>query len=213
MFQFPGLAFVPYVFRNKYLLVISASPKTLARRTGRRLIAVRDVLGVTEIEGGFPHSEIRGSKLVRSSPRHIAAYHVLHRLSAPRHSPNTLKALDRSHCRCSPLGSGAVPCGSSCIDSKRPLLLRMHPRAPRSSRAHKLVTPIVTPSQGDESRMHFLFTMSDNPPRRCASRQTHIPGRKPAIAPSGGARRDRTDDLMLAKHALSQLSYGPDQAA
>jgi hypothetical protein len=26
---------------------------------------------------------------------------------------------------------------------------------------------------------------------------------------SGGARRNRTDDLMLAKHALSQLSYGP----
>ena len=25
----------------------------------------------------------------------------------------------------------------------------------------------------------------------------------------GGARRVRTDDLMLAKHALSQLSYGP----
>ena len=27
--------------------------------------------------------------------------------------------------------------------------------------------------------------------------------------PNGGARRDRTDDLMLAKHALSQLSYSP----
>ena len=27
--------------------------------------------------------------------------------------------------------------------------------------------------------------------------------------PSGADRRDRTDDLMLAKHALSQLSYGP----
>jgi hypothetical protein len=26
---------------------------------------------------------------------------------------------------------------------------------------------------------------------------------------SGGARRDRTDDLLLAKQALSQLSYGP----
>ena len=25
----------------------------------------------------------------------------------------------------------------------------------------------------------------------------------------GGARRDRTDDLLLAKQALSQLSYGP----
>jgi hypothetical protein len=30
--------------------------------------------------------------------------------------------------------------------------------------------------------------------------------------PNGGARRDRTDDLMLAKHALSQLSYGPGTA-
>jgi hypothetical protein len=29
--------------------------------------------------------------------------------------------------------------------------------------------------------------------------------------PPGGARRDRTDDLLLAKQALSQLSYGPDQ--
>ncbi len=29
----------------------------------------------------------------------------------------------------------------------------------------------------------------------------------------GGARRDRTDDLMLAKHALSQLSYGPVQGS
>ncbi len=28
----------------------------------------------------------------------------------------------------------------------------------------------------------------------------------------GGARRDRTDDLMLAKHALYQLSYGPFSA-
>jgi hypothetical protein len=27
---------------------------------------------------------------------------------------------------------------------------------------------------------------------------------------SGGADRDRTDDLKLAKLALSQLSYGPD---
>ena len=27
----------------------------------------------------------------------------------------------------------------------------------------------------------------------------------------GGARRDRTDDLKLAKLALSQLSYGPKE--
>ena len=28
----------------------------------------------------------------------------------------------------------------------------------------------------------------------------------------GGAGRDRTDDLLLAKQALSQLSYGPDKS-
>jgi hypothetical protein len=36
--------------------------------------------------------------------------------------------------------------------------------------------------------------------------------RQPSLAlraKAGGANRDRTDDLMLAKHALSQLSYGP----
>ena len=40
---------------------------------------------------GFPHSEIRGSKLTRSSPQLIAACHVLHRLSTPRHPPNALR--------------------------------------------------------------------------------------------------------------------------
>ncbi len=64
------------------------------------MCALSRILGITGIEGGFPHSEIRGSKLVRSSPRLIAAYHVLHRLSAPRHPPDTLMALDRSHYRC-----------------------------------------------------------------------------------------------------------------
>ena len=63
--------------------------------------APQDVIfGITEIEGGFPHSEICGSKVVRTSPQLIAAYHVLHRLSAPRHPPDTLIALDRSHYRC-----------------------------------------------------------------------------------------------------------------
>ena len=30
-----------------------------------------------------------------------------------------------------------------------------------------------------------------------------------SAAKAGGARRDRTDDILLAKQALSQLSYGP----
>src|SRR5256886_14314936 len=42
---------------------------------------------------GFPHSETPGSKLVCSSPGLIAAYRVLHRLLAPRHSPYALSSL------------------------------------------------------------------------------------------------------------------------
>jgi hypothetical protein len=44
---------------------------------------------------GFPHSEILGSKPVCGSPRLIAAYRVLHRLSAPRHPPCTLSSLTK----------------------------------------------------------------------------------------------------------------------
>ncbi len=42
----------------------------------------------------MPHSEIRGSKSARLSPRLIAACYVLHRLSVPRHPPNALITLD-----------------------------------------------------------------------------------------------------------------------
>src|ERR1700680_4104214 len=44
---------------------------------------------------GFPHSEIPGSKPVCGSPRLIAAYRVLRRLSAPRHPPCTLSSLTK----------------------------------------------------------------------------------------------------------------------
>ena len=44
--------------------------------------------------GGFPHSEICGSKPILGSPQLIAEYHVLHRLLLPRHPPNALLALD-----------------------------------------------------------------------------------------------------------------------
>ena len=65
------------------------------------------------------------------------------------------------------------------------------------------------------ARIDLLFTMSDI--------TRHSGKAEPArinilanetwklAAPSGGARRDRTDDLLLAKQALSQLSYGPDR--
>ena len=42
---------------------------------------------------GFPHSDIHGSKDICSSPWLFAAYHVLHRLSVPRHPPYALYSL------------------------------------------------------------------------------------------------------------------------
>ena len=43
--------------------------------------------------GGFPHSEISGSKLAYSSPKHIGVRPVLHRLLVPRHPPCALSNL------------------------------------------------------------------------------------------------------------------------
>src|SRR3954463_1800392 len=48
-------------------------------------------------EGGFPHSEICGSKVAHTSPQLIAACHVLHRLCMPRHPPIALTSRLRIH--------------------------------------------------------------------------------------------------------------------
>ena len=53
---------------------------------------------------GFPHSDIHGSTLVFNSPWLFAAYHVLHRLLAPRHPPSALNSLTTK-----PLSSSELP--------------------------------------------------------------------------------------------------------
>jgi hypothetical protein len=67
-----------------------------------------------------------------------------------------------------------------------------------------------------QTRIDLLFTMSNIPQAHPVKDNAcevmfsrTIYSRLRSSIPSGGARRDRTDDLMLAKHALSQLSYGP----
>ena len=49
---------------------------------------------------GLSHSEIRGSQLLCSSPQLIAALHVLHRLSVPRHPPCALRCFCLLACTC-----------------------------------------------------------------------------------------------------------------
>ena len=80
MFQFPGFA-----LKTLCIQVLSTWFSNL-------LIIRKD--NNKELSGGFPHSEIHGSKLILSSPWLIAEYHVFHRLLLPRHPPNALLALD-----------------------------------------------------------------------------------------------------------------------
>ena len=56
--------------------------------------------GMTGLQpAGLSHSEIRGSKVICTSPRLVAAYHVLHRLQEPRHPPYALSYLLTAPCR------------------------------------------------------------------------------------------------------------------
>jgi hypothetical protein len=69
---------------------------------------------------------------------------------------------------------------------------------------------IATRSDPSSSRCQISRTRTDslwafNTGAEFVSLRTSIP--------AGGARRDRTDDLLLAKQALSQLSYGPGPSA
>ena len=101
MFQFPGFALISLCIQPISVCLNQRSSDLYdraTRQTGRTAGAERtqkksDNLGLSD---GFPHSEIAGSKPVRSSPTLIAAYHVLHRLLSPRHPPNALLALDPS---------------------------------------------------------------------------------------------------------------------
>ena len=72
--------------------------------------------------GGFPHSEIHGSKPIPGSPWLIAGYHVLHRLLLPRHPPNALIALDSIRKKTDPERPGR-----SRLESKFTLPRPRHP--------------------------------------------------------------------------------------
>ena len=147
------------------------------------------------MSGGLPHSEILGSKLIRSSPRLIAAYHVLHRLISPRHSPNALLALD--------------------------LIQKTKDRLPISDTLDVVST---SRSRVETTRSVYLtwkdteclprrrFQQHDNIPCQHFSLRCHRDLWKRSkrisfsLMWSGGAYRDRTDDPLLAKQMLSQLS-------
>ena len=134
---------------------------------------------------GLPHSEILGSKPVCGSPKLIAAYHVLHRLLAPRQSPYALSSLTIKNSE-----------------------LTLRAEAPRDSSLH---TACVWSEKTTVCRI-FSCQRSERTVRRrarCRNFLFYCPraaGRKQDCRESGGEYRARTGDLLVANQALSQLS-------
>jgi hypothetical protein len=112
---------------------------------------------------GFPIRKSPDQSLFSGSPKLIAAYHVLHRLSLPRHPPYALSSLTIKNCKSINSTLCALYLSISCL-------------------------------------LQISMQLSKN------SVRTH----QVRSYKSGGGERDRTDDLLRARQALSQLSYTPD---
>ena len=139
---------------------------------------------------GLPHSEIPGSMPVCGSPRLIAACHVLHRFSAPRHPPSTLSSLTIKYLR---RESFSFYLPDSLVKD----------RDHRGSKRTSVTEALFHPRCGLKSS-----TSLPCPPSPRLRRATSL-ARLPRAAQDGGAERTRTADLRLAKPPLSQLSYSP----
>jgi hypothetical protein len=130
---------------------------------------------------GFPIRTSPDQSLFSDSPGLNAAGHVLHRLPAPRHPLYALSNLTIKFSQ----------------DKKC-----------RYFNCQRTQTPI--PDTGDRAMR------KTPPPKGRRNRHTWLatagPGRPPwpqGREKNGGADRNRTGDLRLAKPALSQLSYSP----
>ena len=141
----------------------------------------------------------------------IAECHVFHRLLPPRHPPDALLTLDRylkSMC------SGKRICVPHTWISIRhvgflqtdPLMLTALPRPHCSAEAG---IPRARGPERQTSRINLSLTMTNIPKPKGSGKRTKLLSFVYAPAGDGGARRSRTDDLLNANQALSQLSYGP----
>jgi hypothetical protein len=162
---------------------------------------------------GCPIRKSSDQSLFASSPRLIAGYNVLHRLLPPRHPPDALDRLTIQVRSTSPIGSVA----GSPVRVRR----NLHGR-PLTSTTHNAVKHLGieradrNSKNGQHMKCNALQCLTTDlivkehvsapsPARKNASLARAFWKRRKG----GGARRDRTDDLLLAKQALSQLSYGP----
>ena len=115
MFQFPAFALLTLYIQVKstwLCLLVSTSPRRAKPAKGR--LGTRPLRSNNnKHSGGFPHSDIPGSKGALASPGLIAECHVLHRLLLPRHPPNALLALDPIQKKTGPFACSWFNCNPS----------------------------------------------------------------------------------------------------
>jgi hypothetical protein len=133
---------------------------------------------------GLPHSEISGSSLTYSSPKHIGVGPVLHRLLAPRHPPCALSSL--SYFPLSRFLGFTYFFGECNLTTKT--LCQFFISISNFQGAYCISLAEVTHHRHMKS-VTFSQTLDQG---------TY-----------GGVKRDRTADLLRARQALSQLSYNP----
>jgi hypothetical protein len=176
-------------------------------------------------EAGFPHSEISGSKPICRLP---AAYRRLSRPSSPiiakasttcTYSLDPITLLPRGPLAGPPSKSNQGDASQS-HSRHHSATGNSHACAPRLSTRHDAihnpVSRLLTPSSQRRVRQdNYLHSRLLKSSRWCfdEAKKHHSTAHARLDAVSsgvaGGANRDRTDDLLLAKQALSQLSYGP----
>src|SRR5262245_30763349 len=140
---------------------------------------------------GFPHSDILGSRPACGSPRLIAASYVLHRLLMPGHSPYTLSSLTIT-------------------------LLLIHMVFQQDLFSCQRTTPMTLSSANCLEDVEQELNRNQRLNQTQPTIRSPITLRQPIKVANGsseawfgGAGRNRTDDPLLAKQVLSQLSYSP----
>jgi hypothetical protein len=155
----------------------------------------------------LPHSEIHGSRPACGSPWLIATCYVLHRLLAPRHSPQALSSLIAKSTAV-PLPGRQTQRSPNCLFLCSCLCAVVKERARGRSRApgqNRLYRPVVGVT-GFEPVTLRLSSACSNQLSYTPALRSSTPARSVRV---GGAEEIRTPDLQLAKLPLCQLSYSP----
>ena len=171
--------------------------------------------------GGLPHSDISGSPAASASPEHFAAWPRPSSAACAKAStvrPSS-RICFRHHHFPLPPPTGRKP-GSLLRLSSRP-----HGGSSSCQACARIHPPHVLGSGRDDQIRPSLVNVPASFKPLAASRKlsvVRLPGdrirsagsRRPPSPPlPGGAAGTRTPDLRRAKAALSQLSYGPSEAA